>query len=60
MENKKKNNDEKSLERWAYRELFDSKEAEEFLEYCEDELFISRSKMMTEQRFMGLMAGFGY
>ena len=60
MENKKKNIDEKSLERWAYRELFDSKEAEEFLEYCEDELFISRFKMVTKQRFISLMASFGF
>jgi hypothetical protein len=59
MENK--NVEEKrTLESWARKELFDAEEVEGFLQYCEDELFIPRSKMMTERRFMNLMASLGY
>ena len=60
MENKKKDIEDKSLESWARRELFDAEEVEGFLQYCEDELFIPRSKMMTKQRFQGLMQNLGY
>jgi hypothetical protein len=60
MGNEKKNVEEKSLESWARKELFDAEEVEGFLQYCEDELFIPRSKMMTERRFMNLMASLGY
>ena len=59
MGNKKNDVDEKTLESWARKEIFDD-EVEGFLQYCEDELLLSRSKMMTKQRFQGLMAGFGY
>ena len=59
MENKKEKIEKKSLETWARKEL-NSEEVEGFLQYCEDELLLSRSKMMTERRFMGLMASFGY
>jgi len=60
MENKKNDVDEKTLESWARKELFDDEEVEGFLQYCEDELFIPRSKMMTKQRFQELMASLGY
>jgi len=60
MENKKNDVDEKTLESWARKELFDAEEVEGFLQYCEDELFIPRSKMMTKQRFQKLMASLGY
>ena len=60
MENKKNDVDEKTLESWARKELFDAEEVEGFLQYCEDELFIPRSKMMTKQRFQGLMPNLGY
>ena len=60
MENKKEKTEKKSLETWARKELFDAEEVEGFLQYCEDELFLSRSKMMTKWRFMGLMASLGY
>ena len=59
MENKKEKIEKKSLETWARKEL-NFEEVEGFLQYCEDELLLSRSKMMTERRFMGLMASFGY
>ena len=59
MGNKKNDVDEKTLESWARKEIFDD-EVEGFLQYCEDELLLSRSKMMTKQRFQSLMAGFGY
>jgi hypothetical protein len=57
-----KKTEKKSLESWARKadEFFDNKEVEQFLWYCEDERFISRSKMVTEKTFRGLMAGFGY
>lgn len=58
MENKKKNVDEKTLEAWARKEL-DAEEVEGFLQYCEDELSISRSKIITKQRFQSLMADLG-
>lgn len=60
MENKREKIEKKSLEIWARNELFDAEEVEGFLQYCEDELSLSRSKMMTERHFMGLMASFGY
>jgi hypothetical protein len=60
MENKKNDVDEKTLESWARKELFDTEEVEGFLQYWEDELFISRSKKMTKQRFQGLMQNLGY
>ena len=60
MENKKEKIEKKSLETWARKELFDAEEVEGFLQYCEDELFLSRSKMMTKRHFMGLMASLGY
>jgi hypothetical protein len=60
MDNKKNDVDEKTLESWARNELFDAEEVEGFLQYCEDELFISRSKKMTKQRFQGLMQNLGY
>lgn len=60
MENKKNDVDEKTLESWARKELFDAEEVEGFLQYCEDELFIPRSKMMTKKRFQDLMASLGY
>lgn len=62
MENKKEKTEKKSLESWAKEadEFFDNKEVEQFLWYCENERFISRSEMMTKKRFQGLMAGFGY
>ena len=59
MENKNVE-EKKTLESWARKELFDAEEVEGFLQYCEDELLISRSKMMTKKRFQDLMAGFGY
>ena len=59
MGNEKKNVEEKSLESWARKEIFDD-EVEGFLQYCEDELLLSRSKMMTKQRFQKLMASLGY
>ena len=59
MENKKKNVDEKTLEAWARKELFDAEEVEGFLQYCEDELLIPRSKIITKQRFQSLMADLG-
>lgn len=62
MENKKEKTEKKSIEAWARKtdELFDNKEVEQFLWYCEDKRFISRSEMVTEKTFRGLMAGFGY
>ena len=59
MENKNVE-EKKTLESWARKELFDAEEVEGFLQYCEDELFIPRSKMVTEKTFRGLMACFGY
>jgi len=59
MENKNVE-EKKTLESWARKELFDAEEVEVFLQYYEDELFIPRSKMMTERRFMNLMASLGY
>lgn len=62
MENKNEKTEKRSLESWARNaeEFFDKKEIEQFLWYCEEELFISRSKMVTEKYFRGLMAGIGY
>ena len=59
MGNKKNDVDEKTLESWARKELFDD-EVEGFLQYCDDKLLLSRSKMMTKQRFQDLMASLGY
>ena len=59
MENKNVE-EKKTLESWARKELFDAEEVEGFLQYCEDELFIPRSKMMSKQCFQKLMASLGY
>ena len=53
MENKKEKTKTKTLEAWARKadEFFDNREVEQFLWYCEDERFISLSKMETEKTF---------
>ena len=62
MKNKKENTEKRTLESWvgSADEFFDKKEREQFLWYCENERFISRSAMVTKKHFRGLMAGVGY
>ena len=58
MENKNIE-EKKTLESLAYKELFDRQEVEQFLHYCEDKHFLSRSEEVTERFFRGLLVSSG-
>lgn len=57
---KKEKTEKKSLESWAKKELFDSKDVKGFLFDCEEIYLYPPSKMVTWDFFRDLAIGLGY